>query len=89
MRFIMIQENNNSAFVSCSSMFLETSICMDILTITSRLLIVPSQLMPYLRLAIMIIYHPWSFFNRVRLNSNIFHLSVIYSYCVITSGKRT
>ena len=41
-------------------MFLESSICMTIQTMTSRLLLLVLQLILFLRLAIQVLYHPWS-----------------------------
>ena len=55
MWFTMIWKNYNSAFISSFVEFLENSIEIVIPTMTSRLLL--SQLMPCLRLAILVFYH--------------------------------
>ena len=59
MRFNLIREANNSAFISCCIVYFKSSICMVIPTLTSRLLLGMSQLMPILYLAILMLYHSW------------------------------
>ena len=59
MRFIMIRKMNNSAIISCFIMFHEISICMNVLAMTPRLPLVPSQLMSFLRLVILVLYRLW------------------------------
>ena len=65
MRSSMIWENINSAFILCFIMFLEIGICVIIPTMTSRILLVISQFMPFPRFAFLILYHHWLWRGRV------------------------